>query len=36
MSEKIDSLLETPCGTPSYAPPEMLRGEKYNVWKKSR
>ena len=30
MSEKIDSLLETPCGTPSYAPPEMLRGEKYN------
>ena len=30
MSEKIDSLLETPCGTPSYAPPEMLRGEKYD------
>jgi len=30
MGEKIDSLLETPCGTPSYAPPEMLRGEKYN------
>ena len=30
MSDKIDSLLETPCGTPSYAPPEMLRGEKYN------
>ena len=30
MSNKIDSLLETPCGTPSYAPPEMLRGEKYN------
>ena len=22
--------LQTPCGTPSYAPPEMLRGEKYN------
>mgnify|MGYP002623992661 CR=1 FL=1 len=30
MSDKIDSLLETPCGTPSYAPPEMLRGEKYD------
>ena len=30
MGEKIDSFLETPCGTPSYAPPEMLRGEKYN------
>ena len=30
MSDKIDSLLETPCGTPSYAPPEMLRGERYN------
>ena len=29
-SEEIDSLLETPCGTPSYAPPEMLRGDKYN------
>ena len=24
-----DSLLSTPCGTPLYAPPEMLRGEKY-------
>ena len=23
-------LLETPCGTPSYAPPEMLRGDDYN------
>ena len=23
-------LLSTPCGTPSYAPPEMLRGEQYN------
>lgn len=22
--------LQTPCGTPSYAPPEMLKGEKYN------
>ena len=30
MSDKIDSLLETHYGTPSYAPPEMLRGEKYN------
>ena len=25
-----DSLLSTPCGTPLYAPPEMLRGEKYD------
>lgn len=24
------SLLSTPCGTPSYAPPEMLRGEEYH------
>ena len=23
-------LLSTPCGTPTYAPPEMLKGEKYN------
>lgn len=23
-------LLSTPCGTPSYAPPEMLRGDEYN------
>ena len=30
LSENIDTLLETPCGTPSYAPPEMLRGDKYN------
>ena len=30
ISDEIDSLLETPCGTPSYAPPEMLLGEKYN------
>ena len=30
MTKNIDSLLETPCGTPSYAPPEMLRGEQYN------
>ena len=30
LGESIDSLIETPCGTPSYAPPEMLRGEKYN------
>ena len=26
----FNSLLKTPCGTPSYAPPEMLRGENYN------
>lgn len=25
-----DNLLSTPCGTPSYAPPEMLRGENYH------
>jgi 5'-AMP-activated protein kinase catalytic alpha subunit len=25
-----DNLLTTPCGTPSYAPPEMLRGEDYH------
>ena len=30
LADSIDTLLETPCGTPSYAPPEMLRGEKYN------
>jgi len=24
------SLLGTPCGTPNYAPPEMLRGDEYN------
>ena len=30
IGKNIDSLLDTPCGTPSYAPPEMLRGEKYN------
>ena len=30
LSDNIDTFLETPCGTPSYAPPEMLRGEKYN------
>jgi len=24
------NLLSTPCGTPNYAPPEMLRGEEYN------
>ena len=23
-------LLKTPCGTPTYAPPEMLRGDEYN------
>jgi 5'-AMP-activated protein kinase catalytic alpha subunit len=27
---KKGSLLATPCGTPSYAPPEMLQGMKYN------
>ena len=30
LSNNNNSLLSTPCGTPSYAPPEMLRGEKYN------
>ena len=25
-----DKLLTTPCGTPSYAPPEMLKGEEYH------
>ena len=30
LGQSIDTLIETPCGTPSYAPPEMLRGEKYN------
>ena len=30
LGKNIDSLIETPCGTPSYAPPEMLKGEKYN------
>lgn len=25
-----DNLLTTPCGTPSYAPPEMLKGEEYH------
>ncbi len=25
-----NSLLLTPCGTPSYAPPEMLKGQKYH------
>jgi len=25
-----DKLLSTPCGTPSYAPPEMLNGEEYH------
>jgi len=27
---KEKTLLSTPCGTPSYAPPEMLDGEKYH------
>ena len=26
----IDEYLSTPCGSPSYAPPEMIRGKKYN------
>ena len=30
ISNNTESLLSTPCGTPSYAPPEMLRGKKYN------
>ena len=30
LGKNIDDLIETHCGTPSYAPPEMLRGEKYN------
>ena len=30
ITDDMNSLLETPCGTPSYAPPEMLRGDKYN------
>ena len=30
IGQDYDSLLSTPCGTPLYAPPEMLRGEKYN------
>ena len=25
-----ENLLSTPCGTPSYAPPEMLKGEEYH------
>jgi 5'-AMP-activated protein kinase catalytic alpha subunit len=25
-----ESLLNTPCGTPNYAPPEMLKGDSYN------
>ena len=25
-----NTLLKTPCGTPTYAPPEMLRGDEYN------
>ena len=30
ISQDDNSLLQTPCGTPSYAPPEMLRGDEYN------
>lgn len=27
---KKDSLLQTPCGSPCYAAPEMVQGKKYN------
>ena len=30
LSKNYQNLLSTPCGTPSYAPPEMLTGKKYN------
>ena len=30
LSKDYNNLLSTPCGTPSYAPPEMLVGKKYN------
>ena len=30
LSTNYDGLLSTPCGTPCYAPPEMLRGDDYN------
>ena len=30
ITQNPNSLLQTPCGTPSYAPPEMLRGDEYN------
>ena len=30
LSEKYNEQLSTPCGTPSYSPPEMLKGRKYN------
>ena len=30
LSQDYNTLLSTPCGTPSYAPPEMLLGQKYN------
>ena len=37
LSTTYNGLISTPCGTPSYAPPEMLKGEKYvgvksDVW----
>ena len=30
ITENYGSLLSTPCGTPLYAPPEMLRGDRYD------
>jgi 5'-AMP-activated protein kinase catalytic alpha subunit len=30
LSENYNQQLSTPCGTPSYSPPEMLKGKKYN------
>ena len=30
LSEKYNEQLSIPCGTPSYSPPEMLKGKKYN------
>ena len=30
ITSSYNSMLSTPCGTPLYAPPEMLKGEKYD------